>query len=176
MSATDYIIDILLIAIVVLQMRPSELTWRAVLRPVALVSIAGFHYLRGVHLAGNDVALIVTLTAVGVLFGTASAVATSVWRNHEGTVIARAGIAAAALWVAGMGFRFAFSIYSNSNAGGMHIASFSQSHDITSAQVWVTALVLMAFGEVLARTGLLQWRAFRLRTSAGVAPADRALA
>jgi hypothetical protein len=164
-SAADYIIDILLIAIVVLQMRPRRQTWQSMLRPLILVAIAGVHYLRGVHLAGNDLTLIVGLTVVGVLLGAGSAVTTGMWRDGEGAVIAKAGIAAAALWVAGMGFRFAFALYSNSNGGGMHVASFSQSHNITSAQVWVTALVLMAFGEVLARVGYLQWRAHQLRTA-----------
>lgn len=34
--------------------------------------------------------------------------------------------------------------------------------DITRARVSTTALVLMAFGEVLARVGRLQWRSYRL--------------
>ena len=33
---------------------------------------------------------------------------------------------------------------------------FSIGHEITGAQIWTTALVLMAFGQVIARVGLLQ--------------------
>jgi hypothetical protein len=56
-TVADYVIDILLIAIVVLQMRPRPQTWRSTLRPLVLVAIAGVHYLRWVHLAGHDLLL-----------------------------------------------------------------------------------------------------------------------
>jgi hypothetical protein len=162
MSVADYVIDILLIAIVILQMRPRPLTPRAMLRPLILVAVAGAHYLRAVHLGGNDVALIFELAVIGVLLGAGSARATRVWSGAGGVVLAQAGLFAAALWVAGMGFRFAFALYANSTGGREHVARFSEHHDITSGQVWTTALVLMAFGEVLARVGYLQWRGSRV--------------
>ena len=164
MSIADYVIDILLIAIVVLQMRPRPQTWRSMLRPLVLVAIAGVHYLRSVDLARNDLILIVLLTVIGVVLGASSGLATRLWKNIDGIVIAQAGLFAAFLWIAGMGFRFAFALYANTDSGGAHVARFSVRHDITSPQVWTTALVLMAFGEVLARVGYLQWRARRVTT------------
>ena len=165
MSAADYIIDILLVAIVLLQMRPRPQSRKSLLRPLILVAIAGAHYLRAVQVGGNDLALIVILTLVGIALGAGSGAATSMWRDPDDHVIAKAGVLAAALWVAGMGFRFAFAIYANSGSGSAHVARFSEHHDITSAQIWVTGLVLMAFGEVLARVGYLQWRAHKLRSA-----------
>jgi hypothetical protein len=173
MSIVDYVIDILLIAIVLLQMRPRPQTWRAMIRPLILVAIAGAHYLRAIDLGGNDLVLIVLLTVVGVFLGATSGVATRLWRNSDGAVIAQAGVLAACLWVAGMGFRFAFAIYASSNSGGAHVTRFSIDHQVTSAQVWTTALVLMAFGEVLARVGYLQWRAQRLRRGSRASQLDR---
>ena len=45
------------------------------------------------------------------------------------------------------------------------IAQFSIAHNITGDAAWMTALVLMAFGEVLARVLVLQIQ--RVRQSAG---------
>jgi hypothetical protein len=63
-----------------------------------------------------------------------------------------------------MGFRFAFAVYANSAGGNAAIGRFSAHHSITSGQAWTTALVLMAFGEVLARVGIMQFRRMRLET------------
>jgi hypothetical protein len=40
-------------------------------------------------------------------------------------------------------------------------------HSITSGQVWTTALVLMAFGGVLARVGIMQYRRLPCDTASG---------
>ena len=50
------------------------------------------------------------------------------------------------------------------------IAQFSIAQNITGDAVWMTALVLMAFGEVLARVLVLQIR--RVRQSAAAARAN----
>ena len=166
MTITDYVIDILLIAVVALQMRTRELTPRSALRPLVLVVIAGVNYLRGFSVGGNDLLLIVVLALVGVGLGTASAVATRVWRDDRGIVLVKAGLFAAALWVAGMGFRFAFAVYANTDAGLAVVTRLARHLDITSAQAWTTALVLMAFGEVLARITYLEIRRHRLLRAA----------
>jgi hypothetical protein len=148
----------------VLQMRQRPQTWRAMLRPLILVAVAGVHYLRPVHLAGDDAALIGVLGIVGILLGASSGVATRQWRTADGVVMSQAGLLAALLWVAGMGVRLAFSVYASSAAGSSSVGRFSLRHDITSAQIWTTALVLMAIGEVLARVAYLQLRATWLRS------------
>ena len=158
MSLTDYIIDILLISLIFRQMRRRELTIRSVLLPVGLIAVAGANYLHPFTPGGNDITLIAFLTAVGIVLGTLSALATRVWRDQSGSVMAQAGIQAAAAWILGMGFRFAFAIYANSVDGEHALARFSVQHAITGANTWTTALVLMAFGEVLARVLILQAR------------------
>ena len=62
-----------------------------------------------------------------------------------------------------MAGRFGFAYYST-HGGRNEVAQFSIAHDITGDAVWITALVLMAFGEVLARVLVLQIR--RVRQSA----------
>ena len=55
------------------------------------------------------------------------------------------------LWVLGIGFRLAFQEYAT-HGGASAIARFSAHHAITTGSAWVAAFVLMALGEVLART------------------------
>lgn len=157
MSLTDYLVDTLLILIIVVQMRPRRLTARSVLLPVGVLVWVGFSYLRAFTLGGNDLALIAVLTVVGAALGIVSGLLTAVWRDGD-TVLARAGFGAAAAWVAGMGFRFGFEVWANTAAGGAELARLSAEHGITSGQAWTTALVLMAFGEVLCRVGVMQLR------------------
>ena len=56
MSVTDYVIDILLILVILVQVRPHELTPRAALLPLVLLAVAGIVYLRPFTLRGNDLA------------------------------------------------------------------------------------------------------------------------
>ena len=87
--------------------------------------------------------------------------------------MSRAGLLAAAIWVAGMGFRFAFALYANTADGERAIGSFSAHHSITSGQAWTTALVLMAFAEVVARVAIMQWRRVHTHDGAGGRPSRR---
>ena len=157
MSATDYIIDLLLIAVIFRQVRPHELTARSAVLPLILLAAAGAIYLRAFSLRGNDLALIVSLIIAGIVLGALSGRADRVWRDGQGRLLARAGLASVVPWVIGMGGRFAFAYYAY-HSGAASIARFSVSHDITGAQIWTTALVLMAFGQVLARVAVLQGR------------------
>jgi len=161
MSTTDYIVDIALILIIFRQIRTRELTARSAVLPLAIVAWAGQHYLHSFPVGGNDLALIAGFTALGLVLGSGSGLATPVWRDENG-VFSRAGTAAVATWIAGMGFRFAFALYANTAAGDAAIGQWSARHGITSGQAWTTALVLMAFGEVLARLALIQWRRWTL--------------
>jgi len=171
MTPFDYAIDSLLVAVVLLQARARTLTLRSLLRPLVLVAIAGTVYLRPISLGGNNLVLIATLTGVGIVLGTLSGTATAVWRQDD-NVVSRAGVLAAFLWVLGMGARFAFAIWAT-HSGAAAIGRFSVRHDITGANIWQVALVLMAFGEVMSRTGVLQFRrtrALNCRNSLGADP------
>jgi FtsH-binding integral membrane protein len=159
-SVTDYVIDILLIVVIFRQVRPHELTPRAALLPLALLVAAGIIYLRPFTLRGNDLALILILAAAGIVLGALSGLADRVWRDDAGQLLFRATVLSVVAWVAGMGFRFWFAFYAY-HGGGPAVASFSLRHDISGADIWTTALVLMAFGQVLARLGVLQVRRVR---------------
>jgi hypothetical protein len=159
-SITDYVIDILLIVVIFRQIRPHELTPRAALLPLALLAVAGVIYLRPFTLGGNDLALILLLAAAGIILGALSGLADRAWWDDGQRLLFRAGVISVLAWVVGMGFRFWFAYYAY-HGGGPAVASFSARHDITGASIWTTALVLMAFGQVLARLGVLQIRRAR---------------
>ncbi len=157
MSVTDYVIDILLIAVIFRQVRARHLTPRSALLPLALLAVAGVVYLRPFTVGGNDVALIVVLTVIGLVLGAGSGLADKVWQGEQGSVISRATAVSVITWVLGMGFRFGFAYYSY-HSGAHAVSTFSAHHDITGARIWTTAFVLMAFGQGLARIGVLQLR------------------
>jgi hypothetical protein len=160
MTLFDYITDIALIAVVVLQMRVRTLTLRSLLLPLGLVAGAGLVYLRPVSLSGNNAALIAVLVAAGLTLGTLSGVTTSVWRRGA-AVVSRAGFLAAFLWVLGMGARFAFAVWAT-HSGAAAVGRFSVRADITGTHIWEFALVLMAYAEVLSRIAVLQARRVRV--------------
>lgn len=156
MSFQDWLIDLLLIGLVVLQLRGRRLTLRGLLLPVAVVAWAAVQYFRGIPTEGNDLLLIVGTAAVGLALGIGAGVLTRVYRRDDGSVFARATIAAAVLWVLGVGCRMAFQLYAT-NGGGADIARFSLTHQLTIA-AWPTAILLMALCEVIARTAIVWWR------------------
>ena len=84
----------------------------------------------------------------------------------------KAGWASAGVWVLSMGGRFCFAVWA-SHGGGPSLYRFSVAHDL-SIDVWTAAIVLMALGEVLARTGLMVLRT-RRALAAQNAPAGQEL-
>ena len=98
------------------------------------------------------------------MLGTGCGLATSVFSDKSGSAIAKAGWLAGFLWVAGVGSRIAFSLYTE-HGGGPAVGRFSVAHHITSAEAWVACLVLMGVMEVLSRTTVLAFRLHSLRQS-----------
>lgn len=160
MTFSDYLFDSVLVLLVFRQLRESRLGRRAIVLPLAIVGFVAHQYLHSVPTAGNDLWLIVGLTAVGVALGTGSALATRVRADGDRYPLVKAGYVSAALWVLGMGSRFAFAIWAN-NGGAETLGHFSATHGITSGDAWTAALILMALGEVVARTGILYLRGRR---------------
>ncbi|HEY3811015.1 MAG TPA: hypothetical protein VGL49_06240 [Acidimicrobiales bacterium] len=158
MSFTDYLINGLLIALVVVQIRGRRLTVRSLVLPLILVGYAATHYLHSIPTAGNDMLLIVAGAAVGLTLGVLCAWCTALHVTEDGGVVAKAGRAAAALWIVGVGSRLAFQLYAT-HGGGAAIARFSEQHALTVPAAWTAALILMAIAEVLGRTGVLALRA-----------------
>lgn len=168
MSLSDYVIDIGLIALVLLQVRGRRLTTRAFLLPLVLVAWAAASYLHGIPTAGNDLPFVALATALGAALGVGAGLTTAVRRGADGTAVAKAGAIAAALWVVGVGTRLAFQLYAT-HGGGQAIGRFSVAHHITSSEAWVAALILMAFGEVAGRSAVLLVRTLRLAPARPVA-------
>lgn len=174
MSATDYIIDLFLVGLVLRQIIPRALTPRSVLLPVVLLAFAGGQYLKGFPTAGNDLVMEVLLIIVGAVFGVVSGLATKVWRDPVSGVMAKAGAVAASAWVLGMGIRLAFDIWAHTHSGETSLGRFSLHHSITTANAYSTGFVLMAFAQVIIRVGILQYRRIRLSRDSPSIDIDRA--
>ncbi len=166
MTTFDYLLNIALVALVVLQLRGRRLDRRGLLLPLILVGWAATQYLHGIPTSGNDGVLVALGVGAGLTLGIASARLTRLDVDAEGVPIARATIAAAALWVVGIGGRMAFSLYMQ-HGGAPTVIRFSQVHHLTG-QGWVTGIVLMAFVEVVSRTVIL-WIRSRTLVLAGPA-------
>jgi hypothetical protein len=163
MTLTDYILDLALIGIVFVQIRGRRLTARALLLPVVIVAYVGYKYLNGIPTTGNDLILVAAAAGTGITLGILAGVFTKVTPGPDGHPYAKAGFVAAALWVLGVGFRFAFQLYAT-HGGASAIGRFDLAHQI-STNAWVAALILMAIGEALSRTAVLGRRAFAVPTS-----------
>lgn len=164
MGLEDYLVDLLLIAVVVRQLRGRTLTAVGLLWPVPLVAWAGVEYLHALPTSGHDLAAVLTGAGAGLGLGAGCAVLTTLTRQLGGTLTARATGAAAALWIIGMGSRMAFGLYAT-HGGAPAIARASAHLGITDATTWTATLLLMSLSEVLARAAVLAARAHRTTTT-----------
>ncbi len=159
MTFTDYLFNIALVSLVVVQIRGHKITVARLLFPIVAVAYVATQYLHSVPTAGNDLLLEVGLAGIGCALGVLAGFATSV-RSVDGGAFAKAGAVAAVLWVLGIGARMAFEIWVTHGGAGA-VGRFSIAHHITSAQAWTTAFVLMALVEVVSRTALIGVKALR---------------
>ncbi|MGA3352774.1 MAG: hypothetical protein ABSD85_06240 [Acidimicrobiales bacterium] len=164
MTFTDYLLNGTLVALVLLQVRARRLTTWMLLRPILIVAVIAASYLRGVPTQGNDLLLALVGAGAGTLLGTCCGLATDVFRDKGGPVIIKAGALAALLWIAGVGSRIAFTLYTQ-HGGGTAVTRFSVANHITGAEAWVACLVLMGVMEVTSRTTVLAWRRRSLQHS-----------
>jgi len=164
MTFTDYLLNGALIALVLFQVRGRRLTVRNLVLPFGVVAFAATQYLHGFPLNGNNLTLVLAGALAGALLGTGAGLATSVYRGTDGSAMSKAGLVAALLWILGVGARLAFELYS-SHGGQGAIERFSVAHHITSAEAWVTALVLMALAEVVCRTAVIGVRFWKLTSA-----------
>lgn len=150
MTLEDYIINFLLIALVIRQIRGKKLTTFGLLWPVALVLYFAGKYLRTIPTAGNDVPFIVSATLVGATLGILCGTFTRIYEK-DGILIGKASWLAAVLWIAGVGSRLAFGLY-GTHGGGPAIGRFSVAQHLSGEKTWIAALLLMALAEVIGRT------------------------
>ena len=168
MTTTDWILDIALILVVFRQLRWSRIDAVFLLVPIGIVSFVAYKYLDPIPTGGNDLLVIGGFAAVGLLLGISGGLTTRVrvgTAAEGGRVFVRAGFTAASLWVVGMGARLAFSIWAQ-HSGGPTLVRFSEQHDITSVQAWVSGLILMVLCEVGTRVGTILIRAQRAKSAA----------
>jgi hypothetical protein len=158
MSLSDYLLNAVLIALVIRQVRGRRLTPAQFLIPLGIVSWAALRYLHGIPTAGNDLVLVLGCALLGIGLGTACGGLTRIIPDHDGVPIAKATGAAAVLWVVGVGARMGFALYAE-HGGGPAIMRFSAAHSITTIEAWVSGLVLMALGEAVSRSVVLAARA-----------------
>ncbi|MEO7123557.1 MAG: hypothetical protein ABI400_10675 [Lacisediminihabitans sp.] len=161
MTITDWSTDIALLALVFLQLRARKLGVVQLLLPLVLVALAVWNYFVSWPTTANGLLLIVGTTTIGVILGCLAGALTRVW-TKRGVVVAQATALAAAAWILGMGARLVFQIWANSAPGLTQLIAISTHHRIESS-AWVDAILLMAVGQVVARTVLLYVRGRRVR-------------
>ena len=120
MSTTDYIVNGLLIALVIRQIHGKKLTAFGLIWPVGVVVWAGYSYLHGIPTAGNDLLLVMTGISVGATLGILCGAFTHLHLQADGSFLAKAGFAAAALWIVGVGSRLAFELYATHGGSANH--------------------------------------------------------
>ena len=131
-------------------------------RPVLFMGLAALLYLDGLPTAGNDLGFELAGAATGVGLGLLAASLSKVETDAQGRLVTRAGAAFAALWTTVVATRIAFA-YGATDVFPHTIATFSRAHDITGSDAWTTMFVLMAFGMVAGRLGVLSLQSSRHR-------------
>lgn len=149
MTLESVIVELLLVAVVIRQLRGRRITAVGLLWPLALVAYAAWHYLPSLPSGGADGLLVAVCGTTGVALGAACAALTSV-EGDGASIIARASVPAAVLWVLGVSARLAFGLVAE-HGGGPSIAAFSSAHHLTIAG-WTTALLAMSMAEVVVRS------------------------
>ncbi len=150
MSTTQWILNLALLGWVLTRnLGTRRLTPFTFLVPLALVATAGGWFLRDLPTAGHDVGLELVGIATGLVLGLLAAALTRMHR-HEGRLVVTAGAAFAAVWVATIGGRMLFAEWAT-HSGARTIGAFSMRHQITGADAWTAAFVLMALTMVAVR-------------------------
>ena len=153
MTSTEYVLNLMLVALVALQIRGIKVTKAALLVPVVMTVWIASSLLHAIPTAGNDLVLEIGGALAGAVLGMLAGLATRVAR-HGASAVAKAGVLAACLWVVGIGARVGFSLWVG-HGGAATIRVFSLTHHITGGPAWGTAFILMAIAEVVTRTGVL---------------------
>ena len=96
MTATDYLMNIALIGLVILQIRGHRVTRARLVFPLIATVFVAAQLLHSIPTAGNDLVLIVGLAATGTALGAGAGFVTTVRRDGPGA-FAKAGPVAAVL-------------------------------------------------------------------------------
>ena len=160
MTTSQYFLNLALLAwILSSNLGTRALTRRRLTVPLFVVATVGWYYLKDAPTLGNDGVLELAGLATGLVLGAVAALTVRV-RREDGRVLATAGAAFAALWVAVIGGRVLFA-YGADHWFPRAIGEFSRDHLITGADAWTAAFVLMALAMVVARLAVTGLRALR---------------
>lgn len=174
MSTAQWILNAtLLVWVLTRNIGTRRVTALTFLVPLLVVAVAGGWFLRDVPTAGHDTTLELVGLGAGVLLGVGAAASTRMFRR-DGILVVRAGAGFAGLWIAVIAGRALFAEWAT-HGGARPVGEFSMRHQITGADAWTAAFVLMALAMVSARLVVLlaQVRTHRAATTslveAGVA-------
>ena len=117
--------------------------------PAVIVLGAALAFLRDVPSAGHDQRLELAGALAGCVLGLVATALTRV-RARGAKVVVEAGLAFAALWVIVIGGRVAFAEWAT-HSGAQVVGEFSMRHQITGADAWTAAFVLMSLAMVVMR-------------------------
>ena len=158
MSASVWIINLVVLGVVLeADLGRRKITWFRLTRPVLVAGAIIIYYLRRTPVAtsGGGLAFELGLAALGILLGLAAGAIFAVFRGADGFPRSQAGLGYAMLWVAVIGARLGFA-YATSHSHSLQV--WLGTHHI-SADAITVALIFMAAGMLLARTGTLMMRA-----------------
>jgi len=151
MSTTQYLLNAGLLAFVLWANLGTRTVNRARFTlPLLLVAVAAAVFLRNIPTAGNDLGLDAVGIATGAALGLVAAALVRVDRDAAGGLVMRAGAAYAVLWTAVIGGRVLFA-YGADHWFGQAIGQFSMTHEITGADAWTAAFILMSLSMVVVR-------------------------
>jgi TRAP-type C4-dicarboxylate transport system permease small subunit len=169
MSASVWIINlVVLTAVLEADLGRRKITWFRLARPVVLAGVIIAFYIKGVAGSGSGLALELALAVLGIILGLAAGAIFRVFRE-KGFSWSRAGAAYAALWMVVIGARIGFA---DATSHSRHLQVWLGAHRITSDAL-TDALIFMAAGMLLARTGTLIARVRRLPADTAAARIER---
>ena len=168
MSTAQWILNGVLLAWVLLRnLGERRLRPALFVVPLLVVAVAAATFLRDLPTAGNDLTLELAGATAGLVLGTLATALTRLSRR-DGDLVVTAGLAFAALWVAVIGGRVLFAQWAT-HSGAATVGEFSLRHQITGADAWTAAFVLMALLMVLGRLATTAaWAAVHRRRPAAV--------
>jgi len=173
MSTAQWILNLALLGWVLTRnLGTHRVTRSTFLVPLVVVAVAGAVFLGDLPTAGHDVRLELIGIATGLVLGTLTALLTRV-HHHDGHLLVRAGAAFAAVWVSTIGGRMLFAQWAT-HGGARTIGEFSMRHQITGADAWTAAFVLMALSMVVVRLAMTAVQVAAHRSTSAALPEARA--